>query len=298
MPLIVALKHRLFPGLNTGTPVPLRPTRVPQGAAPRIIHQTFPTKDLPPALAENLLATKATNPDWEHRLHDDADIEAFIGRHYGAQMRRTYLRINPRYGAARADLFRYLLMYEVGGVYLDIKAATRLPLSTVIRGDDRYLISQWPKVTKGRFRGWGQYPELSHVPGGEFQQWCIVAAPGHPFLQAVIERVLANLDLYLPSMHGVGRWPVLRLTGPIAYTVAIAPLLASQPHRTVDLATDLGIDYSIFDKSTTHMQLFTSHYGTQTDPIVALRPGQAILDRAVRVARRVRHLAHGRPRAG
>lgn len=76
------------------------------------------------------------NPGWEHRLYDDADIEAFIRESYGDEILAYYHRIDRRYGAARADLFRYLLLYRLGGVYLDIKSTTVRPLDEVLRPDE------------------------------------------------------------------------------------------------------------------------------------------------------------------
>ena len=33
-----------------------------------------------------------------------------------------YERINPNYGAAKADIFRVLVLHKYGGVYFDIKS--------------------------------------------------------------------------------------------------------------------------------------------------------------------------------
>lgn len=61
----------------------------------------------------------------------------------------------------------------------------------------------------------------------------MIAAPGHPFLRAVIERVVSNVDNYSPWRFGVGSIGVLRVTGPVAYTLAIAPLQDRHPCKTV-----------------------------------------------------------------
>ncbi|MCA3362157.1 MAG: hypothetical protein INF74_09420, partial [Roseomonas sp.] len=61
------------------------------------------------------------NPDWEYRLYEDADCERFIRENYDAETFKLFRSIHPDYGAARADFFRYLLLYRLGGVYLDIK---------------------------------------------------------------------------------------------------------------------------------------------------------------------------------
>jgi hypothetical protein len=46
------------------------------------------------------------NPGWQYRFDDDAAIESFILTEYGEKILALYRRIDPLYGAARADLFR------------------------------------------------------------------------------------------------------------------------------------------------------------------------------------------------
>jgi len=102
-----------------------------------MIHQTISTRDhLGKVFVDNISAIKNLNPGWEHRLYDDKECSDFIKEHYGTDMQNLYKRINPSYGPARADLFRYLLIYKIGGVYLDMKSTTTKPLSEVLRPDD------------------------------------------------------------------------------------------------------------------------------------------------------------------
>ncbi len=237
---------------------------------PKIVHQTFPSKLLPPAIQENTNRLKKINPEWEFKLYDDADMVDFIANNYDFHILDCFNRINPKYGAARADLFRYLLMYKCGGVYIDIKSSFNKPLRNVLKADDRYLLSCWNNKQDESFPGWGLHDELEHTPNGEFQQWHIVAAPGHPFLKAVIENALSNIENYDPNLHGVGRIAGLRITGPIVYTLAIAPLLHSHQHRFVDSESDLGFEYSIFRSSgkPSHKSLFKHHYTELKEPLI------------------------------
>ena len=162
---------------------------------------------------------RGRNPDWDYRFYDDRDLRDYVLRHYGPDILAHVEAINGSYAPAKADLFRYLLMYREGGLYLDIKSQAARPLNQVIASSDRYLISQWRNGPGSRYPTWGLHSELRSVPGGEYQQWFILAAPGHPFLKAVIEKVLRNLRRYSPVHYGVGKRAVLRTTGPIAYTL-------------------------------------------------------------------------------
>ena len=91
---------------------------------PHCIYQPTKAKDkLPPAIAENIEKLKSATPGWSYQLLDNRDIDQFILRHYGQSLLSYYNRYNriaPGYGAAKADFFRYLLIYRFGEVYLDI----------------------------------------------------------------------------------------------------------------------------------------------------------------------------------
>ncbi len=62
------------------------------------------------------------NPYLKHACYENKDIETFLRTHATEDQIKAYLSINPNYGAARADFFRYAVMFYKGGVYLDIKS--------------------------------------------------------------------------------------------------------------------------------------------------------------------------------
>lgn len=97
--------------------------------------------DLPHEIEQNIAHLRQSNPEYEYHLFDDEEIRAFILEHYGEVIWGYYQRIAPPYGAARADFFRYLLMYQLGGVYLDIKSSLDRPLREVLRDDDQFLLT-------------------------------------------------------------------------------------------------------------------------------------------------------------
>jgi mannosyltransferase OCH1-like enzyme len=228
---------------------------------PRVLHQTFRSRDFTPEVAANIQSMRARNPNWDYRFYDDDDARKYLLDNYGPKFIAYFDALNPKYGAAKADLFRYLLMYKEGGVYLDLKSRASRPLDEVLHPTDRYLLSQWTTIAAYMHR------ELRDVPGGEYQQWFIAAAPGHPYLKAVIEAVLDNIAGYTPLRHSVGKSAALRTTGPIAYTRAILPIRDQHPHRIVDSDRDLGLDYSIYAKQE-HEKALGGHYSEVFEELV------------------------------
>lgn len=256
--------------------------RFDQGAMiPKSIYQTCKDKTaLNVDIQQNIAYLKRINPGWTYRLYDDADIEVFIREEYGVQILGYYYRINPIYGAARADFFRYLLIYRYGGVYLDIKSSLARPLDQILRLDDRYILGYWDNLVGQPHEEFGLHQELIEAfPRGEYQQYYICGAVGHPFLRAVILQVLRNIDSYDVFKTQVGPMGVFRTTGPIAYSLAIASVLDREPcvpYRLVDNSADnLGIVYSIFEQEDTlaigkHRQHVSGnrHYTQIDEPIV------------------------------
>ena len=293
----MSLKSLLIPILNRAPKRQYLDTLPMGDAIPRIIHQTFYDRKLSPELQANVDRLRALNPDWEYRFYDDADVAAFIKGNYPPVVWEYFERIDPRYGAARADLFRYLLLYKVGGVYFDIKSSASRPLSEVIRPHDRFLLSKWHRAD-GQYEVYGWHYDLLGHPGGEYQQWHIICAPGHPFLKAVMETVLSNIDAYDPYLHQTGKRGVLRLTGPITYTMAIHRIMNHHPHRVVDGRKQIGLEYNVYGEHLEHAQVFKGHYSMQTASIVRLRPFKRQLSRVYGLAQYMHdHLRRGRKEA-
>ncbi len=273
---------------------PPLPLDAPQTVArvPKIIHQTYGSRELPGALQRNVDELKANNAGWDYRFYDDAAIDAFLIAHYDPAIHALYQRINPRYGAARADLFRYLVIYKLGGVYLDIKSRFLRPIDEVLRGDESFILSQWSNGPGERYEGYGLKPEVAHIPGGEFQQWHVIASPGHPFLHAVLVAVFDGIERYQPWRHGTGKVGVIRLTGPIIYTLTIAPLISQYPCTVVANEAALALDYSIVPGDA-HRTLFKNHYTTYEGSVVRLPPHLRVADLAYQSARLLKRRLRG-----
>jgi len=257
---------------------------------PRLIHQIYLTGELPTRLQQHVADLRARQPNWTHRLYRNADAEDFILRHYGREMLGTYHRINPEYGAARADLLRQLIIFIEGGVYIDIKSDLLKPLDEVIGPSDQYILTQWRNGPGEVNEGFGLHPELSHIPGGEFTNHHLIGVPGHSFTEAAIKRIVSNIENYRP-WSGVGKMGVVRTTGPVAYTLALHPLLNSAPHR-LSTEEELGILFSIKDYS--HQAVFSRHYSTLTSPVVRLSAPERLAQAGVEWLRGLKqaHLGH------
>lgn len=86
---------------------------------PLLIYQTWHSLNLPPKMTEVVNKLKQDNPEFEHHLYDDMMCRIFIRDNFDESVLYAYDKLVP--GAYKADLWRYCILYKMGGIYLDIK---------------------------------------------------------------------------------------------------------------------------------------------------------------------------------
>lgn len=227
---------------------------------PKVIYQIYLsnntpyTKKIPNILNRNIRHIKSLNKDWEYKLYNDKMAINFIKKYYGKKMLSIYNKINPKYGPARSDLFRYLLLYQKGGVYLDIKSGMNKPLNNIITEKDTYYLSYWR----------GKPSRHLYPPNGELQQWYIITPPKHPFLKEVINNVCDRI--LNDKVIRTGKIGVLYLTGPFVYTETITKLLPKYKYKLYNNNVELGFKYRNINMN--HVNIFKSHYTRLNEPII------------------------------
>lgn len=102
----------------------------------RRVHMTHYALERVPQKVFDTLDTLA--PEFEIHLYNDADCEAYLLHHYGPRYVAAF-RSFP-VGAHKADLFRYCLLFQEGGVYLDIKTMLTQPLAPLVTGDSAVTV--------------------------------------------------------------------------------------------------------------------------------------------------------------
>ncbi|GAA4154757.1 hypothetical protein GCM10022217_12190 [Chryseobacterium ginsenosidimutans] len=153
---------------------------------------------------------KRNNPEYKYFFYDDEDIEKFITEEFPPEYIENYKKLTI--GAAKADFFRYAILYKKGGVYLDIDSSATRPLKYLIKDNDEAVISS------------ERHPNL-------FVQWGLIFNKNHPFLEKTLELMLDNIKThrYPNNIHST--------TGPTVFSKGIRQALQENPE----------IPYRLFD---------------------------------------------------
>tara|TARA_B100000029_G_scaffold287942_1_gene281739 strand:- start:3148 stop:3906 length:759 start_codon:yes stop_codon:yes gene_type:complete len=84
---------------------------------PKIIHQLWKTDIIPGRWQAAVNAVKRYHPGWEYRLWTDEMMEAHV-RDFHPELFSSFMGFDLP--IMRADVFRYMLMHDLGGMYCDL----------------------------------------------------------------------------------------------------------------------------------------------------------------------------------
>ena len=105
---------------------------------PFIIHQTFVYDKLPSKLNDCMKSWIVNNPEYEHHYYTNSECEQIIRANFDPDVYQAYKILIP--GSAKANLFRYCILYLFGGVYININCSAKHSLSSIINPDDTCII--------------------------------------------------------------------------------------------------------------------------------------------------------------
>lgn len=237
---------------------------------PKVCYQTWVTKDrskLTNVTLEVLAENKRLNPDIDFQLWDDNDVTEFIKREFPGDVYEAFATINPKYGAARADFFRYCVLFKYGGLYMDIKSHFRIKnvFGEIIQPDDECVLDLRKGLETYRLL-WNYWT---------YEQWFLAFAPGHPYLRRMIDRMVRSIKAKIetpvtPTDEGpswASKYLVMRVTGPDALAVAIhdAVIDYGVRHREVDYRK--WVKYSKTGKNPEYANMHVAHYNEVKEPL-------------------------------
>lgn len=168
---------------------------------PRIIHQVYEGRDnsSPPSELIRLSRSwKELNPDWEYYLWDYRAIDQFLENYYP-----NFINIynNYKYDVQRWDAIRYLIIYQHGGLYVDMDYQCIEKIEDILIDKECCLGTEPPEHST--------IFGVQEMIGNAF----IASIPKHPFIGALIDEIQKD-DLVFDNhevMHSTGPLMVTRV---------------------------------------------------------------------------------------
>lgn len=156
---------------------------------PKLIMQTYKTKEVPEKWIPSPVSIKKHMPDWTHVLMDDEDNLNFVKKHFPDFL--PYYE-SFKYPINRADAIRYMWLYVYGGIYMDLDVEILTSLEPLLKEGDLILVS-------------------SGNVGSVITNSFMASRPHHPIWLEVLEEMKRQLPWCAVGRH----FEVMFSTGPI-----------------------------------------------------------------------------------
>src|SRR5579872_6241508 len=92
---------------------------------PKIIHQTYKSiHELPDIWKNSPSSWRMQHPQWTYKFWSDSDNELLVKTHFPWFL-KTYNKME--YAIQKADVIRYMFLYQYGGLYVDCDIEAKKP---------------------------------------------------------------------------------------------------------------------------------------------------------------------------
>jgi len=149
---------------------------------PLTIYESWHSNHVPTKMRETIYSLLDMNPEFDYYLYSDEACRKFIQDNFNEDVVAAFDALKP--GAYKSDLWRYCILYKKGGVYLDIKFKSLVPLAPIIEKNPEIFVRDIPINLNFDFD--------SYVYNA-----FMVSPPNNPIFKGSIEDIVNNCKLRL-----------------------------------------------------------------------------------------------------
>ena len=128
---------------------------------------------LPQQMQKAVDSWKFHNSSFEYEFHDKHQRKQFILENFDVNTLSAFEKLG--HGAAKADFWRYCILYEFGGFYSDIDQLCLQPILDWLQPDDEIVVPIMP--------------HMHHLVANSF----IGIIPKHPLMREVLDKMIMNI---------------------------------------------------------------------------------------------------------
>lgn len=126
---------------------------------PKKIYQTWKTQNLPQKIMKLHRNFRSLNTHYDHILYTDEQMNDYMSSNADKELADIYWKMN--HIVARADIWRYTILYNEGGIYVDIDSLITGSLDDLINIEDKAIITA--ETNQGLYAQWALIFEKKHI---------------------------------------------------------------------------------------------------------------------------------------
>jgi mannosyltransferase OCH1-like enzyme len=242
---------------------------------PNQLFQTWKTSIFDNEHAALLKKFRDYNSETSFKFYDDSLMHSYMEDCWGTHPIFKVFS-NTNVGAAKADIWRYCILFDQGGAYLDIDSLILFKLTDIPSDFSELLSCESNSLSKQlNVKEYPQYVDIfsSEVaaqkiryPNNIFLNWAMMFSKGHPVLKNAIDFISFNAEMFEGRIQKNMLNAVLHFSGPLVLTYAVRKCLAEG-----GAINQLGIDFdggAIFKAYIGGVYAESKHYSNMNNEIL------------------------------
>jgi len=149
---------------------------------PLTIYETWHSNKVPTKMRETIYSLLDMNPEFDYYLYSDDACRKFIKDNFNEDVVMAFDTLKP--GAYKSDLWRYCILYKKGGIYIDVKFKSLIPLAPIIEKNPEIFVRDMPVTFSFNFES-------------QAYNAFMISPPNNPIFKDCIEDIVRSCKLKL-----------------------------------------------------------------------------------------------------
>jgi len=199
---------------------------------PKKIHLVWNTKDIPPMYSENIASILKYHQNWEIIIWTHEEMDEYVNN-CNKKYYEFYKEL--KFQIQKCDFFKLLIVFEMGGVYLDLDV-------TLVKSFDALIYKTNTFFPCEKVLSQQQLSEYGDRDSVRIGYYAFGSIPNHPFFQYFLDKML-DVKSIESNFEDKNNY-IINSTGPGLLTISYHDFIKKFPY------SDISILYpTIFTKS-------------------------------------------------
>ena len=192
--------------------------------------QTFKSTGVDIEFNKRMLKFRENNPEFNFYFFDDIEMDEYMEKNWSH--RKIYkIYKDSIFGASKADIWRYCILFQYGGIYLDFDSSIEFSLSDippnvdeVVSFEKNTIESQISREYTPDYNFFTKLPKEHknvNYPKNLFIQWLLIFKKEHPILRMAIDQIEKNYDFFYKKEFESAHLAIVNFTAPVLLTKVI-----------------------------------------------------------------------------
>eukprot|EP01091_Cochliopodium_minus_P010999 TRINITY_DN3043_c0_g1_i1.p1 TRINITY_DN3043_c0_g1~~TRINITY_DN3043_c0_g1_i1.p1 ORF type:complete len:502 (+),score=96.70 TRINITY_DN3043_c0_g1_i1:3-1508(+) len=207
---------------------------------PKKIHFTFDEKfeDIPKKskYLKNIKKWGELNPDFEVKYYNDQDRLEYLKKYFAHIPKLVNIYLDVPLKVMRADIFRYLVLYNEGGLYSDIDMYPNKPIKEWIKGYEEKKIDLLVAIEYGK-QELENYYKTKHMYRNtpKFVQSIMLTTKQNKILERVVNNLVPLYERVENNICKKNYYHVLECGGPFYWSDMIFDHMIENVDKNFDI---------------------------------------------------------------